>query len=97
MPTASLEGTWLGDVLHAPYDVVHHLEEAVHDAIGGAVGSCRRVAGQHRSLSAVVGLLVGRRVVLAVLHVLPFGHRQGRSTAAALTHERDPAEDSPNL
>ena len=55
---------------HAPYDAVHHLEEKVHhavDGIGSALGWLVNTA-----LSAVVGLVVGA-VVVAVMHVLPFG------------------------
>ncbi|MDQ1103559.1 putative DNA repair protein MutK [Nocardioides zeae] len=49
---------------HAPYEVVHHLEVAVHDALG-AVGA---VAGWivNTALSAVVGLVVGALVVVVV-------------------------------
>ena len=85
-----LEGTWLGDVLHAPYDVIHHWEVAVHDAIGGALGS---FAGWlvNTLASAVVGLLVGG-LVLAVLHAVGIGGGHGSET-----HEETPAEDSPNL
>ncbi len=53
-----------------PYDVVHHLEEAAHDAagaVGGVVGWLVNTA-----LSAVVGVVVGA-VVLLVVRVLPFG------------------------
>jgi len=55
---------------HGPYDLVHHLEVAVHDA-AGALGA---VLGWvvNTACSAVVGLVVGALVV-AVLHVLPFG------------------------
>jgi len=56
---------------HAPYDLVHDLEHAVHDAwhAGGAVlGWLTNTA-----CSAAVGLVVGA-VVVAVMHVLPFGH-----------------------
>lgn len=58
---------------HAPYDLVHHLEEAVHDAVGAAGA----VAGWlvNTMLSALVGLLVGA-VVVTVLHVLPIGRAQ---------------------
>ena len=85
-----LEGTWLGDVLHAPYDVIHHWEVAVHDAIGGALGS---FAGWlvNTLASAVVGLLVGA-LVLAVLHAFGIGGGHGSEA-----HEDTPAEDSPNL
>ena len=59
---------------HAPYDLVHHAEEAVHDAtgaVGGALGWLVNTAA-----SAVVGLVVGA-VVVAVLHVLPFRRSHG--------------------
>ncbi|MCY7395831.1 MAG: DUF808 domain-containing protein [Nocardioides sp.] len=61
--------------LSAPYDLVHHLEEAAHDALG-AVGS---VAGWvvNTFFSALVGVVVGAVVVL-VVHLLPFG-RSARS------------------
>ncbi|WP_323791651.1 DUF808 domain-containing protein [Nocardioides sp.] len=54
---------------HAPYDLVHHLEEAAHDAtgaLGGVLGWLTNTAA-----SALVGLLVGA-VVVAIMHVLPF-------------------------
>ncbi len=59
---------------HAPYDLVHHLEEQVHDAVGG-LGS---VLGwlTNTAASAVVGLVVGF-VVVGVLHLVP-----GRAGAA---------------
>jgi predicted DNA repair protein MutK len=62
--------------LTAPYDVVHHLEVAVHDALG-AVGG---VAGWivNTFFSAVVGLVVGA-VVVTVLHLLP--SRRGAAAA----------------
>lgn len=56
---------------HAPYDLVHHVEVAAHDAapvLAGAVGWIVNTIG-----SAIAGLVVGA-VVVAVLHVLPFGH-----------------------
>ncbi|HET7350018.1 MAG TPA: DUF808 domain-containing protein [Marmoricola sp.] len=55
---------------HAPYDLVHHLEEAAHDAwhAGGAVLGWL----VNTACSALAGLLVGA-VVVAVMHVLPFG------------------------
>ncbi len=64
---------------HAPYDLVHHLEEAAHDAwhAGGAVlGWLTNTA-----CSAVAGLLVGA-VVVAVMHVLPFGPGKKKQGAA---------------
>ena len=55
---------------HGLYDVVHHLEEAAHDAVpavGAVLGWLTNTAA-----SAVIGLLVGA-VVVAVMHMLPFG------------------------
>jgi len=49
---------------HGPYGVVHHLEEAVHDAtgaLGGVLGWLVNTAG-----SAVAGLIVGAVVVAVV-------------------------------
>ncbi|MDN7120833.1 DUF808 domain-containing protein [Nocardioides sp. ChNu-153] len=53
---------------HAPYDLVHHLEEDVHHALGalGAVGGWLT----NTAASAVVGLVVGA-IVVAVLHLVP--------------------------
>ncbi|GAA1999658.1 DUF808 domain-containing protein [Nocardioides kribbensis] len=61
---------------HAPYDLVHHLEEGAHDALA-AVGA---VAGWlvNTLASALVGLLVGA-VVVAVLHVVPVKRLLGNS------------------
>lgn len=63
-----LEGTGLGDVLHAPYDLLHRWEVDLHDAIGGAIGA---LAGWllNTLVSAVVGLVVGA-IILAVLHTV---------------------------
>jgi predicted DNA repair protein MutK len=62
---------------HGPYDLVHHLEDAAHDA-AGAVGG---VAGWtvNTLASAVVGLVVGAVVVLAM--TLIARARQGSSAA----------------
>ena len=54
--------------LHAPYALVHHLEEVVHAAtgpLGGVLGWLTNTAA-----SAVVGLVVGA-IVVAVLHLIP--------------------------
>jgi predicted DNA repair protein MutK len=59
-----------------PYDLVHHVEVAVHDAtgaLGGVLGWLTNTA-----LSAVVGVVVGA-VVVAVLHVVP--KRGGKAAA----------------
>lgn len=63
--------------LHAPYGLVHHLEELVHAAagpLGGVLGWLTNTAA-----SAVVGLVVGA-IVVAVLHLLP--RRRTRDTTA---------------
>ena len=75
-----LEGTWLGDVLHAPYDLLHHWEVDVHDAIGGALGA---LAGWllNTLVSAVVGLVVGG-IILAVLHAFGIGGGHGSEEGA---------------
>jgi predicted DNA repair protein MutK len=63
---------------HWPYETVHHWEEEVHHAVegvGSALGWLVNTAA-----SAVVGLLVGA-VVVAVMHVLPFGPHKKHSAA----------------
>jgi uncharacterized protein len=57
---------------HAPYDLVHHLEEAVHQAVPGIGGLLAWLT--NTALSAVVGLLVGALLV-AVRHLIPFGRK----------------------
>lgn len=75
-----LAGTGLGDVLHAPYDLLHHWEEDVHDAIGGALGA---LAGWllNTLVSAIVGLVVGA-IILAVLHAFGIGGGHGAEHGA---------------
>ena len=66
--------------LHAPYDWVHHLEVAVHDATGGVGPALGWLTNTF--FSAVIGLVVGALVV-AVIHLLPIGSRAaGHSTKA---------------
>jgi len=66
---------------HALYDFVHHLEEEVHHAVdtfGGVLGWLVNTAA-----SAVIGLVVGA-VVVAVMHVLPFGgHKKDEAAPEA--------------
>jgi predicted DNA repair protein MutK len=57
---------------HPPYDAVHHVEEDVHHAtgaLGGVLGWLVNTAA-----SAVLGLVLGL-VVLAAVHLVPFGRR----------------------
>jgi hypothetical protein len=61
---------------HALYDVVHHLEEAAHDAAGGLGGLVGWLVNTFAS--AVVGLLVGAVVVLVVTLV---GKARGKDDA----------------
>jgi len=48
--------------LSAPYDLVHHLEEDVHDALGGVAAWLTNTAA-----SALLGVLVGA-IVVAIMH-----------------------------
>ena len=66
--------------LPQPYEFVHHLEVLVHDAtgaLGGILGWLTNTVG-----SAILGLLVGA-VVVAIMHVLPFGKKHEGEGAAA--------------
>jgi predicted DNA repair protein MutK len=56
---------------HWPYGVVHHVEEAVHDAVAGIGGVLAWLT--NTLASAVLGLLIGAPLA-AVAHFLPFGH-----------------------
>ncbi len=94
-----LDGTTFGDVLHAPYDAVHHWEEDVHHAVGGALGG---LAGWlvNTLASAVVGLVVGA-LVLALLRALGVGghgseeHAQDHDPDAEAHSEEPPGAPSP--
>ena len=58
---------------HAPYGFVHHVEEDIHhavEAVGGVLAWLVNTAA-----SAAIGLVVGA-VVVAIMHLLPFGHRR---------------------
>lgn len=81
-----LHGTAVGDVMYAPYDAIHHWEDEVHHALGGAFGA---VAGWllNTVLSGVVGLVVGA-IVLAVLRLLGVGgHGAGHGAGHEEGHE----------
>lgn len=58
---------------HLLYGFVHHLEEQVHHAVPGVGGVLAWLV--NTAASAVIGLVVGA-VVVAVVHVLPFGRRK---------------------
>ncbi|MGE9781497.1 DUF808 domain-containing protein [Janibacter sp. G368] len=65
--------------LPQPYEFVHHLEEQVHHAtgaLGGILGWLTNTVA-----SAILGLVVGA-IVVAVMHVLPFGKDEGEGAAA---------------
>lgn len=63
---------------HAPYGLVHHLEEAVHHAVEAAGGLLAWLV--NTAASAVIGLVVGA-VVVAIVHVLPFGKGKAATSA----------------
>jgi predicted DNA repair protein MutK len=68
---------------HLLYDWVHHLEVAVHDSTGGLGAALGWITNTF--FSAVLGLIVGA-IVVAVLHLLPFGKKHdGHGDAAAST------------
>ena len=107
-----LEGTAVGDALHAPYDLVHHWEDAVHEAVGGTLGALLGWV-LNTVVSGLVGLLVGG-LVLAVLHAFGIGgghgsghdgehgeghgegHDEGQDEGHGQAASGDSAEDSPN-
>ncbi len=66
--------------LHAPYDALHHVEEAVHEATGALGGVLAWLVDT--AASAVVGLLVGALVVLVLSLTL---HRRKDPAAAGTT------------
>jgi predicted DNA repair protein MutK len=84
-----LEGTALGDVLHAPYDLIHHWEEDVHHALGsfGAIGGW----AVNTLLSAIVGLVVGG-IVVAALGLFGVGkHEESHDGEHGADHAREQA------
>jgi predicted DNA repair protein MutK len=63
---------------HAPYELVHHLEEDVHHAvpaIGGVLAWLTNTAA-----SALLGLVIGALLV-AIAHLLPFGSKSEQPAA----------------
>jgi predicted DNA repair protein MutK len=64
---------------HAPYGFVHHLEENVRHAAGDSASVGGLLAWLvNTGISAVIGLVVGA-VVVAVVHVLPFGKKDAHA------------------
>ncbi len=63
---------------HAPYDLVHHLEEEVHHAVSGVGGALAWLV--NTVASAILGLIVGA-VVVVVMHLLPFGKKKDAEPA----------------
>jgi predicted DNA repair protein MutK len=66
---------------HALYDVVHHLEEAAHDAAGASAVLVGWLVNTFAS--AVVGLVVGGLIVLVVTLI---AKARGTSSSAASAH-----------
>lgn len=64
---------------HWLYGVVHHAEEWVHHAVPGVGAVLAWLT--NTAVSAVIGLVVGA-VVVAVMHVLPFGKKDKHETHA---------------
>ncbi|MFV8243255.1 DUF808 domain-containing protein [Mycolicibacterium peregrinum] len=62
------------------YDVVHHAEEAVHQAVGDPFGGVLAWL-TNTAASAVIGLVVGT-VVVGIVHVLPFGKKADHDASA---------------
>ena len=90
-----LEGTAIGDALHAPYELIHHWEEEVHHALG-AIGG---LAGWllNTVLSALVGLVVGGIVVALLAALGVGGHEDEHASEDASGHAPEGgAEDSSN-
>ncbi len=90
-----LEGTALGEALHAPYELIHHWEAAVHEAIGGVVGAS--VGWILNTLaSGLVGLVIGA-IVLGALRLVGIGGHAEHGAEQPASAEDEPVEDSPKL
>ncbi|MGJ6981376.1 DUF808 domain-containing protein [Aestuariimicrobium soli] len=74
---------------HAPYALVHHLEEAVHHAAGPLGGVLGWLVNTF--FSFVAGLIVGA-VVVVVMHLLPFGKKHADETPEDETPEAETTE-----
>lgn len=75
-----LHHTTFGEIIHWPYAQVHHLEDAVHHAVHGWFGGVLAWS-TNTLLSALVGLIVGA-IVVAIMHVLPFGKKHDEHAPA---------------
>lgn len=64
---------------HPPYGLVHHVEELVHHAVPGVGGVLAWLV--NTAASAVIGLVIGA-VVVAIVHVLPFGKKDKHAADA---------------
>ncbi|MET0451168.1 MAG: DUF808 domain-containing protein [Mycobacterium sp.] len=62
---------------HAPYGFIHHVEEGIHGAVEGAGGVLAWLF--NTGVSAVIGLVVGA-IVVAIVHVLPFGKKDAHAS-----------------
>ncbi len=89
-PDGLLDATALGRALHEPYELVHHWEVGVSDAVGGAIGS---LAGWVVNTlgSAVVGLVLGGLLVGVMSALGIGGHGPDHEDVSG------DAEDSPIL
>ncbi len=64
---------------HPPYGFVHHLEEGVRHAAGDSASVGGLLAWLvNTGISAVIGLVVGA-IVVAIVHVLPFGKKDAHA------------------
>lgn len=75
---------------HTLFGLVHHAEESVHDAVGVVGGVLAWLV--NTAASAVIGLIVGA-VVVAAVHVLPFGRKQSHADSHTVEAKSEPADD----
>jgi predicted DNA repair protein MutK len=62
---------------HVPYAFVHHLEEDAHHAVASIGALLAWLV--NTGISAVIGLVIGSLVV-AIVHVLPFGKKKSHAS-----------------
>ena len=90
-----LEGTAVGDVLHRPYDLVHHWEVAAHDAVGGVLGGLTGWV-VNTLASAVAGLVVGGILVAALGALGVGGHGGGHDDEHDDEHASETVDGPPD-